>query len=362
MALCFCLFEVKSLRWILKFIWNVLELITTKFNFPIDIISILSLELNGRIHGGPNVKDVLYSNDEALYDNINDIMMDIKSRYYEGSWSKTDKTHKMIQKWNHIIHQININNSRWRKQIHFERNKCNDINNGITNDNDNIIADADSDNDNLTPIYIFIITYILIVIQNKDNINKNIFLYELNLTPIYMCIHLETTKSIYKHKSVENNIECTALEGGNYVECNENCNFANPNCYYGNGAASPGQICYCYTDKDLATIKPTMKPSESEVNDIECTPLQGGDYTSCNTYCYKGNSDCYYGTGAAFPGQHCYCYTDSSKHETVKSIYKHKSVENNIECTALEGGNYVECNENCNFANPNCYYGNGAAH
>eukprot|EP01084_Bolivina_argentea_P149717 261512_1 len=133
MALCFCLFEVKSLRWILKFIWNVLELI--KFNFPIDIISILSLELNGRIHGGPNVKDVLYSNDEALYDNINGICTGQHCYCYTDS-------------------------------------------------------------------------------------SKH-----------------ETVKSIYKHKSVENNIECTALEGGNYVECNENCNFANPNCYYGNGAA-----------------------------------------------------------------------------------------------------------------------------
>eukprot|EP01084_Bolivina_argentea_P155174 270429_1 len=90
-------------------------------------------------------------------------------------------------------------------------------------------------------------------------------------------IDIECVKSIYKHKLVENNIECTPLQGGNYAQCNADCNFRNPNCYYGNGAASPGQICYCYTDKDLSTIKPTMKPSESKVIDIECTPLEGGN-------------------------------------------------------------------------------------
>ncbi len=52
-----------------------------------------------------------------------------------------------------------------------------------------------------------------------------------------------------------------------------------------------------------------MKPSESKVNDIECTPLEGGDYKSCNANCYPGNFDCYYGTDAPL---HCYCYTDSS--------------------------------------------------
>eukprot|EP01083_Nonionella_stella_P070819 189694_1 len=122
-------------------------------------------------------------------------------------------------------------------------------------------------------------------------------------------------------------IECTPLEGGTYAGCNTYCNFRNSDCYYGNGAASPGQTCYCYTDKDLATNKPTIKPSESEVNTIECTPLEGGDYKSCNANCYEGNSDCYYGTGAALNGEHCYCYTDSFK-----------SVES-IECAPLEGGN-----------------------
>eukprot|EP01084_Bolivina_argentea_P155171 270426_1 len=89
-------------------------------------------------------------------------------------------------------------------------------------------------------------------------------------------------------------IECTPLEGGNYADCNANCNVDNSDCYYGNGAASPGQICYCYTDKDLSTIKPTIKPAKSKVNDIECTSLEGGNYKDCNANCYPGNSDCYY--------------------------------------------------------------------
>eukprot|EP01084_Bolivina_argentea_P040241 74374_1 len=105
-------------------------------------------------------------------------------------------------------------------------------------------------------------------------------------------------------------IEFTPLEGVVFISCNEICYKCNYDCYYGTGAASSGQICYCYTDKDLATIKPTIKPRESEVNTIECTQLEGGDYKSCNENCYKVNSDCYYGTDAPLPGQHCYCYTD----------------------------------------------------
>eukprot|EP01083_Nonionella_stella_P043448 117192_1 len=97
------------------------------------------------------------------------------------------------------------------------------------------------------------------------------------------------------------NIECTPLQGGNYAECNELCYEGNSDCYYGtgaalngehcycytdNGAASPGQTCYCYSDKDLSTIKPTIKPSESKVNTIECTSLEGGNYKDCNANCY----------------------------------------------------------------------------
>eukprot|EP01083_Nonionella_stella_P126410 382607_1 len=60
----------------------------------------------------------------------------------------------------------------------------------------------------------------------------------------------------------------------------------------GSGAASPGQQCYCYTDTGAALSG--LKRGLITKDDIECTPLEGGDYKSCNANCYKGNSDCYY--------------------------------------------------------------------
>ncbi len=76
--------------------------------------------MNDQIYDLQNVKDILYSTDEATYDN--DVMIDIKSRHNDSfrSWNITNTTHKMIQKWKHIIRQVNINNKRWIKQIHFE--------------------------------------------------------------------------------------------------------------------------------------------------------------------------------------------------------------------------------------------------
>eukprot|EP01084_Bolivina_argentea_P314962 545589_1 len=89
----------------------------------------------------------------------------------------------------------------------------------------------------------------------------------------------------------------------------------NSDCYYGNGAASSDQHCYCYTGTDTGTaaafpIPLPLRRALITEDDIECTPLEGGDYKVCNANCYEGNPDCYYGTDAALNGEHCYCYNE----------------------------------------------------
>eukprot|EP01083_Nonionella_stella_P070817 189691_1 len=127
-------------------------------------------------------------------------------------------------------------------------------------------------------------------------------------------------------------VECTPLQGGTYATCNADCNEDNPDCYYGNGIASSDQHCYCYTNMGPALSGLRRALITKDIDAIECTPLEGGNYAECNANCYKGNSDCYYGNGAASPGQTCYCYTDNA-----------------------------ECNANCYEGNSDCYYGTGAA-
>eukprot|EP01083_Nonionella_stella_P175556 611755_1 len=87
------------------------------------------------------------------------------------------------------------------------------------------------------------------------------------------------------------------------------CYEGNSDCYYGNGAASSDKICYCYTDTGAALSG--LKRGLITKDAIECTPLEGGNYKVCNANCYEGNSDCYYGNGAASSDKICYCYTDT---------------------------------------------------
>eukprot|EP01083_Nonionella_stella_P175558 611757_1 len=109
-------------------------------------------------------------------------------------------------------------------------------------------------------------------------------------------------------------VECTPLQGGTYATCNADCNEDNPDCYYGNGIASSDQHCYCYTNMGPALSGLRRALITKDIDDIECTPLEGGNYkdcnancypayAGCNTYCNFRNSDCYYGTGAPLPGR-----------------------------------------------------------
>eukprot|EP01083_Nonionella_stella_P312889 1120853_1 len=119
----------------------------------------------------------------------------------------------------------------------------------------------------------------------------------------------------------------------------------NPDCYYGSGAASPDQPCYCYTDSSTSeTVKP-IESTENNMINIECTPLQGGNYAECNAYCNFRNSDCYYGNGAASSDKICYCYTDTGA--ALSGLKRGLITKDAIECTPLEGGNYNVCNANC---------------
>eukprot|EP01083_Nonionella_stella_P070818 189693_1 len=80
-------------------------------------------------------------------------------------------------------------------------------------------------------------------------------------------------------------VECTPLQGGTYATCNADCNEDNPDCYYGNGIASSDQHCYCYTNMGPALSGLRRALITKDIDAIECTPLEGGTYAGCNTYC-----------------------------------------------------------------------------
>eukprot|EP01083_Nonionella_stella_P312891 1120855_1 len=46
-----------------------------------------------------------------------------------------------------------------------------------------------------------------------------------------------------------------------------------------------GQQCYCYTDTGAALSG--LKRGLITKDDIECTPLEGGNYNVCNANCYE---------------------------------------------------------------------------
>eukprot|EP01083_Nonionella_stella_P175560 611759_1 len=71
-------------------------------------------------------------------------------------------------------------------------------------------------------------------------------------------------------------VECTPLQGGTYATCNADCNEDNPDCYYGNGIASSDQHCYCYTNMGPALSGLRRALITKDIDDIECTPLEGG--------------------------------------------------------------------------------------